>query len=251
MDHGERIDAAARELAALNEAVAAGDPAATVPTCPDWSVADLAAHVGEFLGFWTHVLCEGTGREKPPVPDVPTTSSAGAGADVLAAWLADRGEAALAELGRTDPATAVWTWFEPDRSAGFVARRVLHELAVHRFDAQSARGPAAPIDPLVAVDGIGEVLGALVTTRGRSGRPAGQTIHLHGTDDDLAVPAEWLVTLHPDRVEVEARHAKGDLALRGAVSDLELLLYGRPPLGEVQRFGDEAVLDLWYGEFAF
>ena len=45
--------------------------------------------------------------------------------------------------------------------------------------------------------------------------------------------------------------AQGTLALRGAVSDLELLLYDRPPIGPVERFGQEAVLDAWYRAFHF
>ena len=75
----------------------------------------------------------------------------------------------------------------------------------------------------------------------------GETLHLHGTDRD----DEWLLTLDPDGLRVERRHAKADLALRGAVSDLELLLYQRPTLGEVERLGDERVLDAWQRVFTF
>ena len=57
--------------------------------------------------------------------------------------------------------------------------------------------------------------------------------------------------MNPDGLEVTREHAKGDLALKGAVSDLELLLYDRPPIGEVERFGDEAALDAWYRVFKF
>jgi hypothetical protein len=63
--------------------------------------------------------------------------------------------------------------------------------------------------------------------------------------------AEWLVTLQPDRIDVTREHAKGDLALRGTASDLALLLFRRPALGEVTRFGDDAVLEAWYREFMF
>jgi hypothetical protein len=55
----------------------------------------------------------------------------------------------------------------------------------------------------------------------------------------------------PGRIDVERAHAKGDLALRGAVSDLELLLYGRPTLGPVEQLGDETILTRWYEEFIF
>ena len=39
--------------------------------------ADLAVHVGEFCGFWSHVLCEGTGRPKTPFPDPPDGDDVG------------------------------------------------------------------------------------------------------------------------------------------------------------------------------
>ncbi|MBV8160782.1 MAG: hypothetical protein JO265_07655, partial [Acidimicrobiia bacterium] len=73
-----------------------------------------------------------------------------------------------------------------------------------------------------------------------------QTLHLHSAEGD-----EWLITMDPSGLDVRREHAKGDLALRGAVSDLELLLYDRPPVGEVERLGDSTVLDAWYGVFKF
>ncbi|HMG44033.1 MAG TPA: maleylpyruvate isomerase family mycothiol-dependent enzyme [Acidimicrobiales bacterium] len=246
MEHDERVEAAERELGALLRAVGDDDLRVAVPTCPGWTVLDLAHHVGEFLGFWAHVLCEGTGREKTdhaPPPD----------ADVTPAWLSAAGADMVDQLRHTPAATPVWTWFEPDQTAGFVARRIASELAIHRYDAQSARGTCTPIDAALAIEGIDETLEALVTTRPRTGVPTGQTMHLHGTDEGLApgLGAEWLVTLLPDRIDVTRTHAKGDLALRGAVSDLELLLYNRPPLGPIESFGDASVIDLWYGEFVF
>ena len=72
-------------------------------------------------------------------------------------------------------------------------------------------------------------------------------MHLHGTDAEN----EWLIAMTPDGLDVRREHAKGDLALRGAVSDLELVLYDRPPIGDVERFGDESVLDAWYRVFKF
>jgi hypothetical protein len=75
----------------------------------------------------------------------------------------------------------------------------------------------------------------------------GQTLHLHGTDRD----DEWLLTLAPSGLEVERAHGKADLALRGAVSDLELLLYHRPPVGTVEHLGDDAALAAWHRAFAF
>jgi hypothetical protein len=52
-------------------------------------------------------------------------------------------------------------------------------------------------------------------------------------------------------IEVRHAHEKGDAAVRGAVSDLELLLYQRPTIGPVERFGDERPLELFYRAFTF
>ena len=150
MDHDARVDAVERELEGLVAAVGDGPLDAPVPTCPDFDVDDLAAHVGGFCGFWTHVLCEGSGRPKSPFTPTP-------GDEGRVAWLAGLGGHLVAELRATPADTETWTWYEPDQSAGFVARRVANELAVHRVDAQAARGPPRPVDADLAVDGIDEV----------------------------------------------------------------------------------------------
>lgn len=238
MDYDEHVAAVERESDALATALGAGAADAAVPTCPDWTVDDLARHVGEFSGFWSHILCDGTGRPKTPFPDPP--------AEGLADWCREALGHLATELRATPADTEIWTWSDTDSSARFAARRCAHELAVHRVDAELARGAHGPIDGALAIDGIEEIF-VMMGARERSGEAGGETLHLHGTDRD----AEWLITLDADGFDVRREHAKGDLALRGAVSDLELTLYQRPPLGELDRFGDESVLDAWYREFTF
>jgi uncharacterized protein (TIGR03083 family) len=245
MDYAEHVAAVEQEIAALVEALAAGPVDIKVPTCPAWTVADLADHVGAFTGFWTHVLCEGTGRHKTPFEERPAD-----GGDT-AAWFAGLGRSLLGELRATPPEQHVWTWVPERQNAAFVARRCAHELAVHRFDVQAARGATQPIDGALAVDGIEEIFVMIdrYADRGEEGvgKGNGETLHLHATDR----PAEWLIELTPAGLRVRREHAKGDLALRGAVSDLELVLYERPAIGPVERFGDEAVLGAWYRAFHF
>jgi len=241
MEYEEHIAAVERETAALADALGGGDLSARVPTCPDWTVADLAEHVGGFTGFWTHVLCEGSGRPKPPTPPQPSDAAG------VAAWYRDLAGSLVQELRATPPDTAVWTWVPDRMNARFVGRRAAHELAVHRVDAQSARGTTAPIEGALAADGIEEIFVMMAAWDKPSGERHGETLHLHGTDREN----EWLITLTAGGVAVQREHAKGDLALRGAVSDLELMLYQRPPLGDVQHFGDDGVLDAWYREFTF
>jgi uncharacterized protein (TIGR03083 family) len=214
-------------------------------------MSDLVHHVGGFCGFWTHVLCDGSGRPKGPFAPEPGPGPDGTPPDpvAMAGWIADVGDALVAELRATDPDTETWSWFPDGRTASFVARRCAHELAIHRYDAEVARGQGTPIPTSLAVDGVDELLGTLALARGPSGAATGQTLHVHGTDP--GVDAEWMVTLGSGGVEVSRAHGRADLALRGPVGDLELVLYHRPPTGPVEELGDPAVLDAWYREFSF
>jgi uncharacterized protein (TIGR03083 family) len=237
VEYAEHVGAVERETAAFAKALMRAEADAQVPTCPDWTLRDLATHVGQVMGFWTHLLCEGTGRPKPQFDDQPGPAAG--------LWFLQVAGFLVAELKAATADTKVWTWNPKDQSAAFAARRMAHETAVHRFDAQMAVGEPAPIEPRLAADGIEEVF-VMVEAWPESGRGDGQTLHLHSAEGD-----EWLIAMKPDGLDINREHAKGDLALKGAVSDLELLLYDRPPIGEVERFGDENVLGAWYRVFKF
>jgi len=251
MDYAQRIDAVGRELSDFISAVAEGDPSARVPTCPDFSLDDLAAHVGEFCGFWSHVLCEGTGRPKTPY-------STSVGPEGRAAWLAELAGHLVAELQAAGPDRQVWTWHPTDHTATFVARRANHETAVHRVDAQlAATGSAGEVAPTaLAADGIEEVFMLVATgaadprtaSRREPGARQGQTLGLAATDDETAT---WLVHLDAGGMRAERGTGPADLTLRGTVSDLEMTLYQRPARGPIERIGDPAVLDLFHREFTF
>lgn len=168
-----------------------------------------------------------------------------AGGGRFGEWYRGLASSLLEELRVTPEETPVWTWKPDDQTPTFVARRCAHELAVHRVDAELARGAHTPIERELAADGIDEVF-VLVQAQGEP-TGDGQTLHLHATDGD----DEWLVALTPSGLEVERAHGKADLALRGAVSDLELVLYQRPPLGPVEHLGHDDVLAAWYAAFTF
>jgi len=243
VDYGEHRAAVERELDDFVRAVAAGPTDAPVPTCPGWGVAALVDHVGGFTGFWTHVLCEGTGRPLTPFPARPP-------GEAMAGWFADVGSQLVQELAATPADQPVWTWHPDHQDAAFVARRAAHELAVHRFDAQAARGWPRPIDAALAADGIEEIfmmIDAFAARGDDTGRGDGERLVLHATDHGAA----WLIRLTPRGLQVERGAAPGDLTLSGRVSDLELVLYGRPAIDHVERVGDPTVLDAWYRAFRF
>jgi uncharacterized protein (TIGR03083 family) len=242
VNYVEHVEAVERESKALVAALRDGPLDVSVPSCPDWTLTELAQHVGEFTGFWTHVLCEGSGRPKTPYPAMPSES-----ASAVAEWYRQLAAHLVRELWATGADTTIWTWVPDDESARFAARRCAHELAIHRFDMQLARGRPEPIEPALAADGIEEIFVMATALPEPTGRGEGETLHLHGTDRG----DEWVLTLSPVGLEVDRHHAQADLAVQGHVSDLELLLYQRPTLGDVERLGEDAALEAWYRAFRF
>lgn len=236
MDHQRYVDAIRREGPALVDGARKAGVAADVPSCPEWKVADLLSHLGRIHRYVTRLVIErATERgthwsqtEPPPVEERIDWFAQGVSS--LADALTDAGAGA-----------ECWTW-TPDKTAGFWARRMANETAVHRYDAQLAAGAPEPIECDLALDGIDELF-ALIPFWPRADRVRGngETLHFHCTDG----PGEWLVRLGADGVVVTAEHAKGDVAARGTASDLLLFLYGRVPAEDLDVFGDGSLLARW------
>lgn len=224
VDPAAYLDVIAREGDALAVAAEAAGHDAPVPGCPGWTVADLVWHTGEVLWFWAEVV-EHRWADPSPYEEPERPADPGA----LVAWYRDAVERVGLVLAGADPATPVWSWATDDATAAWVRRRVAQELAVHRWDAQSATAAGSePIDAELAADGIDELLEFF----GGDG-PLDRSVHLHCTDTE----GEWLVTADG----VTREHAKGDAAVRGPASDLLLALWRRRPLEGLEVLGDVAV----------
>lgn len=228
-----------------------------VPTCPEWTLRDLAVHLGVIQRWVTSIVAER--RTEAPPRDVVAPPPAG-GAPELAAWLRAAAAGLREAIDLAGPETAVWSWSGDDRVA-FWARRMANEAAVHAVDAQLVNGGAAPLDPARAADGIDEWLWMLTLPRGteRSARypvrPGGETIHVHATDSELASShdGEWTIRRTTEGISWERGHARGDVALRGGASGLFLLLLRRldPEAAGVEVLGDRTLLDEWLDHSRF
>jgi uncharacterized protein (TIGR03083 family) len=166
-------------------------------------------------------------------------------------WLESGAERALAVLGATDPEAPVWNWFDGGPApARFWFRRMAHETAIHRADAESAAGRLSPVEPAeLASDGIDEFL-FFLPARSKNDGPAPLTgsYHFHTTD----VPGEWVVEFGAAGAPaIRREHAKADVAIRGAASDLELFLYNRGGAEGLTVFGDEAMVTAWSDQIRF
>jgi len=238
VDRSELLDALSLHAKGIVAAGRRGDLTAPVPGCPGWTLTDLIWHVGRVYDFWGYVVASRPAApadyERPVRPD-----DGGA----VVAWCAERAAALIDVLREADPGDRVWSWTGTDEDVAWVVRRMAHESAVHRVDADAATGVAFDLDAGLAADGIDEFLTCFLGARvpgAPEPPPIGGSVHLHCTD----AAGEWMVVDGEDGVPAVTReHAKGDVALRDTAASLLAVLWRRQPLDSVARFGDDAVAE--------
>jgi uncharacterized protein (TIGR03083 family) len=242
--HFAEIEASTDTLAGL---VDGADLTRTVPTCPDWTLRQLATHVGR-AHRWAAQIAATRSAEVIPFRQVPDGRFPDDPAQ-HAPWLR-AGAARVIEAVRGAGDDPVWA-FDGLRPAVFWGRRMAHETAVHRADAELALGREAAFVPDIAADAIDEWLGSmsgLTAGEERLGAlPDGGVLHVHATDTGLGQAGEWLVRRQGSELVVEHGHGKGDAALRGPAARLLLVLLRRVPPDDpqVQVMGDAEVLSSW------
>ncbi|MET9369222.1 maleylpyruvate isomerase family mycothiol-dependent enzyme [Streptomyces griseoflavus] len=274
LTHDRYCQEIAHQTGQLRTVVTSGaDLSRTVPTTPDWSLEDLVRHVGGALR-WAALMVRTGAEDEVPEERVPGFDGPGARGDrgALDAWLAESGELIVGALRDAGPDARVWSWAGiPD--AGFWARRMTHELIVHRADAALAAGLPFEVAPDAAADAVDEWL-EIVEWAQRTQpedevhelRGPRRTLHLHATDtgpveiagrDETGVaPAEgWgrLIELTEDGVSWRRGHDEATVTLRGPLTAVLLAFYRRLPLDspEVEVLGEREVLESWLERATF
>ncbi|GAA2529460.1 MULTISPECIES: maleylpyruvate isomerase family mycothiol-dependent enzyme [Streptomyces] len=215
---------------------------AAVPACPGWRIRDLLRHTG-VVHRWAAGFVADRWTAPRPMDEPPEID----GAD-LVDWYRDSHRRLLDVLTGAAPDVECFTFLPGAPSAlAFWARRQAHETAVHRFDAESARGGAStPVATDFAVDGIDELLrGFHARGKSRVRTEAPRVLRVRATDAD----AVWTVRLSPEP-PVAVRDGLGDAEceLAGPAERLYLALWNRLPVPEVS--GDPALAALWRGTSA-
>lgn len=151
------LDHIRSESARFRAVLADTDPAAPVPTAPEWTAADLLWHVAaEVQHFWTYVL-----ESRPAVPTEETYAELERPQDAsyqdLLARFDELNARFIKTLEQTGPEEPTWSWSR-DNTAAFTYRRQAHEILIHRLDAELTAGAVTPLDPALAADGIDELL---------------------------------------------------------------------------------------------
>lgn len=213
-----------------------------VPSCPDWTMTDLVAHLGGVHRGIIHIVRGGL-RDEPDWTDLgmlelpaggedwpmslENTPTHGPLPDGMVDWFAD-GASTLAELfAGHDPAEPAWTW-SPDQSVGFWRRMQCIEAAVHRWDSENAIGIPSPIDTELASDAVRQTFEVMAPYRRALLQAApgqGEQYGFRPTDSAGA----WTVRFDGDTVRLDdaAKTGSNEVEFVGAASDLALFLWGR------------------------
>ena len=135
---GDRLEIIAAESRRLSDVVASLDLEARVPSTPEWSVRDLAHHIGEVQWYWG----ENVRAQNPDERSGASLTAFPEDADLLA-WMGWCTYSLLGALREVGPDAPCWAWWPEPHTAGAVGRHQAQEASVHRWDAEGVTGPSA------------------------------------------------------------------------------------------------------------
>ncbi|WP_314175098.1 maleylpyruvate isomerase N-terminal domain-containing protein [Streptomyces winkii] len=240
-----------------------------VPTCPEWTLRDLAVHVGDGHRRAAELVrTRATSSIRADdIPgcggpaDLPEAAVApGAYVEALSTWLSESAQLVSDELRVAGEESPAWT-FAGEHRAAFWARRRTHETLVHRADAALAAGAGFDASPGLTADCMDELLELAAAPEASAKWPAlrtlaeraGDTLHLHATDTSRTVAAEWLIRIEEDGFTWTRTHEKATTAVRGPLTDLFLVLFRRlaPAESRSEVLGDAGLLEFWLERVRF
>ncbi|HSN02451.1 MAG TPA: maleylpyruvate isomerase family mycothiol-dependent enzyme [Acidimicrobiales bacterium] len=189
-----------------------------VPSCPEWTLEELAWHLGVVQRFWAvNLLAREIGAPVATVDDDIASESA-----AFAAWCRDSTARLIDALDSLEEDSPCWTWWGEPSNAGAVGRHQVQEAVVHAWDAANAMGLASALPREAALDGIPEFL------------------HVHRAD--LVVPSAKAITFHASDADASWTLGAGEATtISASASDLVLYLNGRCSLDDLSVTGDPAV----------
>lgn len=247
-DHTAAVE---RESGRFLRAITASGLDDRVPSCPDWSVADLAWHLAKVQHFWATIV-EDLLDDPDAVPELDHPGPAGL------AELVERQSARLVTaLASRSPSDPCWSWHDGGHHVAWVRRRQAHEALIHRVDAQLSVGRVEGLDEELAVDGVDEVLTVSIDASDLPGwalfEPTGHHVEIRVPSSDRHWTCElgWFRGTSPTSGSTYDEEALRLLAgepdpagtvISGTGAALDLWLWGRGPASDLEVAGEtEAV----------
>ncbi|MEV4570003.1 maleylpyruvate isomerase family mycothiol-dependent enzyme [Nonomuraea sp. NPDC049419] len=249
MDTSAYVRAAVEQTDTLADWVDGKDAAIPVPTCPEWTLADLVDHVGGVQRMVTMLVGD---RLIDPTPAFAGAVPGPTDPAEWRAWLTGCAAEVRQAYSSVSDDTPVWDPSGAAAGVPFWARRVFGEVCVHRADAAAALGLPYELAPDLAVAALADWL-ATMTSRGywdnvprfaEAMRGDGQTLRFRATD----APGDWLARREQDGVVLEQGGGEADVTVSGPATDLLLVITRRRALDAAPALdvqGDRALFEHW------
>lgn len=254
MEIAEYIGFVASEGDQFATAAEQGELSLRIAPCPDWDMRDLVRHLG-MIHLWAAAnvaFPEPDWLDVQELPDLvrywpELTGESGEypDDDELVAWYRDT-LANLIEVLKSAPTdVAAFTFLPAPSPLSMWARRQASEIAIHRFDAEQARGVTSHFDSDFATDMLDELLSGFTPRPRQVDIEHPEVVHVHAEDTD----EHWYITIGAEVVETSRQGDHADLALTGTAAELYLLLWNRTPDSSVAMSGNTDLMDLWHRNF--
>ncbi|MGC1420330.1 MAG: maleylpyruvate isomerase family mycothiol-dependent enzyme [Acidimicrobiales bacterium] len=246
MNHQDYCDALEGEVDRFAAAYELSSSDLPVPTCPGWSVYDVAEHLG-IVHRWAERLVSLRSPTRIPSDEMDLDRG-----PVDAPWMRRGGEALVSTLRAGDPETPMWAWGE-DQHLRFWPRRQLHETLMHRMDVEIASGISPYADSSLAADCLDEFLANLLPASRfsplvRELKGHGEVLLIRANDTD----ATWSMRLLEDGFEMGTASGPSDAVMTGTALELLLAFYRRQPLAStsIACDGSAELIEFWLGRTA-
>lgn len=239
MEQRDYLRALRRETDAILEVARFGLEAA-VPSCPGWQVGDVVAHVGQAMNWMSEIV---ETRAQAPIWSQPNDHGFDWRAPGTLDWFVGSRDRFLAVSEAADPEEPVWSWTGDNRVL-FWLRLEAMEAALHRWDAQGARGEREDIDRELAADVVGATIGwFLPARRRRSTLPDRGERYLFDQTDG---PGRWSVRFADGTVMPGEGSEEADATAAGTASDILLFIWGRVPVSALRVSGTAEIMERFF-----
>ena len=235
----EELLAALRYQGELLRRSAGTDLTIGIPSCPGWTMAQLLRHTTKVHRWATWIV----GGNERTAFDYPRPDDAVVAAEYVSG-LADL----IDTLAQAPESLAVWTIAPVDNPRRFWARRMAHETAMHRVDAQlGVNFGVEDFEPEFAADGLDELLAGMTSPGpARPGSDRVRTVSITPLDANAAWTVEFgASSVHGRRGTIDG----ADLSVFGMASDLYRWAWNRAGDDEVSLSGDVTLADRWRSDF--
>ncbi len=218
-----------------------------VQACGDWDMRALVRHLG-LIHLWAAgnvAFPQDDWFDADDIPDLarywPDLASSWPEDSDLVSWYRRTKDNLVRVLESAPADHRCFSFLPAPTPVTMWARRQASEIAIHRFDAEVARGIPSTFEPEFAADMLDELLSGFASRPQQIDVESERVLHVHARDVD----EHWYLTLGPDGIATARGGDGADLAVAGTAAELYLLMWNRTDASNVALTGDADLMDLW------